>query len=471
MISFVIRRLLTAIFLLVVASILVMVWIGYKTKMDSQGAFASWMPEPIPFEVWKPAMPEQKDAPGFQSFLLDQQTQRQTWRLGGNKEEMHLMGMTNPERMTLPHAQHFYSRTRPTNSSETYAIGAAGKRSPFVALWDLKKHKFVAWLPAGKNEKHYQQRQILWDRHAENVYWFTEGNQLKRASIDFETYETKVETWDTFPHFSFITFGYGEGNFSDDGERLVLAGEAKNKTAIYQRYEVSARKKYPIRLLHNGTSITDWIGVDPGGQFIVYAQENPQRTMQIPFLASANSSAIELLDDLKHSDFVLDNRGDTWFSYGNWQGLFAIRVKDGYRKRVWPTYLKDVGDLNCKEVPCETASGHVSRVSDIPGMLLVSRNIDGGLYFINIDEPGMSAYIGNSYQGKAAVGLSAKQLESVGVNEHGEVTEYLREPRGAASQSGQYVFFTSDYQYYRHRGGYGSDKEERAFLNMIEVKD
>lgn len=465
------KRLFMATLLFVVISFMVLAWISYKAVIYAEGGFTSWMPKPVPFEVWSAAIPDEPDAPKFQGFILDQQTQRKTWRLGGNKAEMHLNGSKNPEKMSLPHAQHFYSRTRPTNRSETYALGAAGKRSPYVALWDLKKHKFVAWLPAGKNEQHYQQRQILWDRHDENVYWFTQGNQLERATIDFKTYETKVETWDTFPHFSYITFGYGEGDFSDNGERLVLAGEAKNKTAIYQRYDVKQRKKYPIRLLNNGTSITDWVSVDPTGQYIVYAQENPQKTMQLPFLPSTENTAVELLDDLKHSDFVLDKNGEPWLSYGNWQGLFAIRIKDGYRKRVWPTLLEDVSHVNCKEVPCETASGHVSRVKNIPGMLLISGNIDGGLYFMNIDEPGMSAYVGNTYQGKAPEALSKNkvELERLGVNEHGEVTEYLREPRGSASQSGRYVFFTSDYQYYRNRGGYDSNPEERAFLNMIEV--
>lgn len=465
------KRIFIATILFVATSFIVLASIAYKTQNQVNSVFPSWMPKPVSYEVWSAAVASEPDAPKFQDFILDQNTQRKTWRLGGSKDEMHLEGTKNPEKMSLPHAQHFYSRTRPTNRTETYALGAAGKRSPYVALWDLKKHQFVAWLPAGQNEQHYQQRQILWDRHDENVYWFTQGNQLQRATIDFTTYATKVETWDTFAQFRYITFGYGEGNFSDDGERLVLAGEAKNNTAIYQRYEVKQRKKHPIRLLHNGKSITDWIGVDPTGQYIVYAQENPQKTKQLPFLPTAGRASVELLDDVKHSDFVLDKQGEPWLSYGNWQGLFAIRVKDGYRKRIWPSLLTDVDQVDCESVTCETASGHVSRVVGIPGMVLISRNIDGGLYYMNIDEPGMSAYAGNSYQGRAPKVLSKNkaELERLGVNEHGEVTEYLREPRGSASQSGKYVFFASDYQYYRNRGGYRPDQEERAFLNVIEV--
>ncbi|CAA6827378.1 MAG: Unknown protein [uncultured Thiotrichaceae bacterium] len=466
------KRLFMAMMFLVVISLMIFIWIGYKTGTQSEGAFTVWMPTPVVFEEWSAATPEKPDAPAFQGFFLDQQTQRKTWRLGGDKSEMYIEGAENPKKMSLPHSQHFYSRTRPTNTTETHALGAVGKRSHYVALWDLKKRQFVAWLPAGKNEQHYQQRHVLWDRNFENIYWFTQGNQLLQATIDFKSYETTIEIWDTFTDFNYITFGYGEGNFSDDGRRLVLAGEAINKTAIYQRYEVKKRKKYPIRLLHNGTSFTDWIGVDPTGEYIVYAQENPQKTLQIPFLASSDRPALELLDDLKHSDFVIDKQGEPWFSYGNWQGLFAIRVKDGYRKRIWPSLVTDVTTLNCKEVLCETASGHVSRVSGIPGMLLISRNIDGGLYFMNIDQPGVSAYAGNSFQGRAPQASSKNniELERLGVNEHGEVTEYLREPRGSSSQSGKYVFFTSDYQYYRNRGGYKPDQAGYAFLNMIEVK-
>jgi hypothetical protein len=91
---------------------------------------------------------------------------------------------------------------------------------------------------------------------------------------------------------------------------------------------------------------------------------------------------------------------------------------------------------------------------------------------MNIDLPGHSVYLGNSRHGRSPAGSSEQQIRQRGVDENGEVTFYKREPRGAVSASGRYVFFTSDYQTYLDSGeGYDPEPEWcRAYLNMIELQ-
>ena len=151
--------------------------------------------------------------PPLAGFKLDPDTGLKVWRLGGSAAEMQQQ-CPHPEGaevITLLHAQHFYSRTSPANRDETHALSSGGQSKPHAALWRLKDKQLVAWVPAADPATHLQQRQLLWDKQAPNVYWFTSGNRLMRASIDFTTYETRTEVWDTFPAFDYVTFGVGEG--------------------------------------------------------------------------------------------------------------------------------------------------------------------------------------------------------------------------------------------------------------------
>lgn len=131
-------------------------------------------------------------APPLAGFKLDPDTGFKVWRLGGSAAEMQQQcpHPDGEEAITLLHAQHFYSRTSPTNRSETHAIGSGGQGKPYAALWRLSDKRLVAWVPTAAPEAHLQQRQLLWDRQADNVYWFTEGKRLMRARIDFKTYQT-----------------------------------------------------------------------------------------------------------------------------------------------------------------------------------------------------------------------------------------------------------------------------------------
>lgn len=404
-------------------------------------------------------------APPFAGFKLDPDTGFKVWRLGGSAAEMHQQcPYPDGEAAITPlHAQHFYSRTSPTNRSETHAIGSGGQGKPYAALWRLADKQLVAWVPSADPAAHIQQRQLLWDKQADNVYWFTEGKRLMRASIDFKTYQTRTEVWDTFPAFAYVTFGFGEGNFSDDGQRLVLAGAAQDGSGIYlQPYEVARKQALPWRKVADHEADFDWGSVDPTGEYVVFAQHAPQEaTLVVPFVEAATAKPRTLLDDVKHSDLVLDAEQQAWWVYGNWRGLFAVRLKDAHAQRIWP----EQGEAS--------ASGHVARIADKPGWVLLSRDQNGGLYQVDMSGKQPTRYVGNSQQGRGPRQANTKQTARPwGVTHEGEVTTYKREARAASSASGRYVFFVSDYHAHaRPNGGYDPEPEPgTAFLNMIELE-
>jgi len=367
------------------------------------------------------------------------------------------------EAITLLHAQHFYSRTAPTNRSETHVISSGGQGKPDAALWRLADKQLVAWIPAADPAAHLQQRHLLWDRQADNVYWFTAGKRLMHASIDFKTYQTRVEVWDTFPDFAYVTLGFGEGNFSDDGKRLVLAGAAQDGSGIYlQPYEVARKHALPWRKVAATEEAFDWGSVDPNGDYIVFAQHAPQEvTLVVPFVEAATAQPRTLLDDVKHGDLVLDDQQQTWWVYGNWRGLFAVRLKDGHSRRIWPVDEE------------ASASGHVARIAGKPGWVLLSRHLNGGLYQVDLSGKQSPRYVGNSQQGRGPHEANNKQAARPwGVTAEGEVTMYKREARAASSASGRYVFFVSDYHAHATaHGGYDPEPEPgTAFLNMIDLE-
>ncbi len=424
----------------------------------------------IPFPDWQEATPAPMPVPDFLHYQTDPDTGNRVWRLGGNGAEMGAV-VNYPdgnEALGILHAQHFYSRVSPVNRDESYILGAGGQNQPYAALWKLASRELVAWVPAATREAHVEQRQLMWDQQQPNVYWYTQGNQLVRATIDFSTYQVQTEVWDQFADYQYITMGYGEGNFSDDGQRIVITGQSATDPYIYFiPYEVQQRYKHPRRQVTSPQQPEfDWAGVDPTGQYIVFNRTSPSRqTIVVPFEEAATAEPRVVYEHMKHSDFVIDRQGEVWIVYGNWQGLFASRLADGYDKRVWPA-----GDHVTAQDKI-SMSGHVARVKAIPGRVLVSRYYDGGLYFMDIDQPGYSVYVGNSRHGRSPKGLSEQQMLQRGVNADGEVTFYKREARGAVSASGRHVFFTSDYQAYLHNEqGYDPEPEWcRAYLNMIEL--
>ena len=434
---------------------------------------SNWKPaKPLATEVKAPAMGKYKVYNTVNS-LGWKDTNNRVWRLGGSPVEMYnaLKDINIPNgEISEAHAQHWYSRTTPTNHDESYVLGAGTRKSGFSALWRLSDKKLVAWVPSVKHEMDQQQRQLLWDKKENNVYWYTQKNDLIKASINFTTYKVKTEVWDTFPNYQFVTFGFGEGGFSDNGQRVVLAGKKEDGLTYFFPYVVTSKRILPSRkLTHTPNEKFDWVSVDPSGQYIVFTDNHGGlKTLVVPFWSAAKSKPVLLYQDTKHSDFVVDASGTSWLVHGDWRGLFASRLADGFNKKVWPDTSMDTD--TSKKI---TVSGHVSRVANKPGVVLVSRNEDGGFYFMNIDKPGKSYYVGNAYQGIGPKEAhDSKSSEKWGVNLHGEVTSYHREPRGSASSSGKYVFFVSDYWEYEptHSIGYQVDSVIiKAYLNVIEV--
>ncbi len=425
----------------------------------------------IPFAQWQDAVPAPMSVPAYQSHQTDSDTGHKVWRLGGNGAEMG-GALDYPDgngALGILHGQHFYSKVSPVNSDETYVLGAGGQNQRFAALWKLDTYELVAWVPAADPEVHVEQRHLMWDRVQPNVYWYAQANKLMRATIDFRDYSVRKEIWEQFPEYEHITLGYGEGNFSDDGQRIVITGKSSSDPYTYfTPYEVGQRIKHPWRQVTSPEQPDfDWAGVDPTGKYILFNRIEPDRqTIVVPFIGAVNAEPKVVYEHTKHSDFVIDNKGEVWIVYGNWQGLHASRLSDGFDKRVWPA------GPNVQAEQYVPMSGHVARVKGIPGLVLVSRHYDGGLYYINIDQPGDSVYLGNSRHGRSPAGSDANgQSAYNGVDENGEVTFYKREPRGAVSASGRHVFFAADYQAYLLSGdGYDPEPEWcKAYLNVIDT--
>ncbi len=445
----------------------------------------------IQYKNWTASYASNIRAPSFLTSTKDPDTAHTVWRLGGSATEMgnKVPHPNGNQRITLTHAQHFYSRTNPTNSNETYALGSAGRGTSYAALWRLSDKQFVAWIPSAHPQSSSQQRQLLWDKNQHNVYWYTDGNRLIRVELNLKTHTVfQSHVWDQFSNYQSISLGLGEGDFSDDGERLVIIAKHKNKSKNKNKnkledytlisYLVKTKTRLATKTIHEvGGRPLNWAGVDPTGQYIVFDfPAQGKGTWVLPF--NLTGKPRRLYKHMKHSDFVVDKQGQSWIVFGNWQGVFATQLSSPLLKRVWPSLVNIPqpenydGSTRISDIS-ESASGHISRISALTGHVLLSRNEDGGLYVINISDPGRIAYVGNTRHGKRPKSDPLTK-EAWGVDSHGAVVnskgkkDYYREPRGSASASGRYIFFVSDYHV--HGKSYASKHEFKAYLNMIETK-
>ena len=466
-----------------------------------QQTFPSWMPEPIISNDFHDASHPVVVAPLFSNgsnSRVDEFIKKKVWRLGGSHKEMdkkvlyrspnEFWTQKSKREVLDRQSQHFYSRTPVANSDQTYAIGSAAMGRPFSALWSLRTKELVAWVPAS-HATTLAQIQILWDKNLNNVYWFLQDNQLYKATIDFSTYKVTVDSSQrAFIDYTDVTFGRGDGNFDDAGNKIVITG-FRNGVQYIIPFMVKEDRVLPARPVPKGF---DSASIDPQGKFIIYDVDNGKKdnngnnieqTLIIPFDHAATAAPRVLYGRVKHGDFVVDSSNVSWYVYGDYRGVFAARLSDSFEKRIWPTYVESP---STKVLTIEkSATGHISRVSKRPGMILVSR-LDDGMYFMNIDEPGYSSYVANAYLGKRPTKIFSdamikqfgprKLYQPWGITNEGEVTNYLREPRANSSATGRYVFFVSDY---RSLGDNENDYNltadgkdpgiKNAHLNLVDV--
>ena len=453
---------------------------------------------PAESDSWKIDAATSMTGPNYLASKIDPDTNLPVYRLGGEPYEMGVTEFTLPsgnggsnEALSEGHGQHFYSRTNPVNKNETFALGKAGGRGGGAALWNLSSKNLVAWVPTGANFSCAScvfQRQLLWDKLQSNVYWYVDHNQLMRAEIDFNTFQVNTTIWKTFDDFDLITFGEGEGDFSDDGKRIVLIGSQTESNESSSGHTIIAYTlgNHEAALENIETRATDteldWAAIDPTGEYVVL-NDADVATYVLPYDLTGQPRL--LYNNTKHSDFVVDSRGESWIVYGNYQGIFASKISEPLLKQVWPVSAVLSVDVESGVNPNyqdnaenTTASGHISRVSGLPGVVLISRNIDGGLYFLNIDNPAGIVYAGNTRHGRRTEGSPNDSIADLkwGVDYYGEIIgTKAREPRGSASSSGKYLFFVSDYFIYgsNYKPNPVSEPDYepsvKAFLNMIEL--
>ncbi|UJS25084.1 hypothetical protein [Thiothrix winogradskyi] len=446
------------------------------------------LPVSVPYANWTPASASSINIPNFLSYNIDLDTGKKVWRLGGSQNEMNtakIYPTGSSDSISALHGQHFYSRISVSNKDETFAIGNTGNNSGYAALWRVSDKKLVAWVPASlyndSDARSYYQKQILWDRNSNNVYWYIKNNQIIKVTINLSDFTTTSAIYDTFNNYDQITFGNGEGNFSDDGSKIVIVGYYNGNINSYIiPYNVNTKNKgTPRYVAGNSGRMMDWAAVDPTGQYIVFdipISNNSAWTWAVSF-NNATGTPWLLYKNVKHSDFVIDKNAEPWIVLGNWKGVVACKLSSSLMKRVWPSYeVNNAGDGNIEfgtspvNSSLTTASGHMSRVKNRSGMVLMSRFMDGGLYYIDIDKPSESIYVGNTRHGKPYQTSYASSIAKWGVDDAGETKgyeSYKREPRGNASPSGRYVFFVSDYHAYGNT--YDMSPPMTAFLNMIEL--
>ena len=441
------------------------------------------LPPAVDYSQWRTTAPVSLRQPAMAAAVTDPGTGYRVWRLGGSEAEMH-RALPYPDgegALTPQHRQHFYSRIVATNKDETHIIGSAGHKGGYAALWRMADKKLVKWVPTGKKNSvdgaldHFAVRGLLWDQHHSHVYWYTDANRLLRASINFANYQVSTEVWDTFPAYDYITIGLGEGEFSDDGSKLVLVGSQRTSAASPETiiaYDVSRKRSVGTRTIppYEDTSL-NWAGVDPTGQYLIFDQPTDLRehggiwTWVVPW-DNINATSRLVYTHKKHSDFVVDKAGIPWLVYGNYQGVFAARLDQTFIKRVWP--VSDTSPANAPgnaayaDHPFENGNGHISRVAGLPGTVLLGFNQHGGFYYVNIDEPGKTRHLGNARNG--------------GVDAHGETVgdgRYLREPRASAANSGRYILFVTDYRYDGSVYDPATDGpyENKSYLNLIDLGD
>lgn len=260
-----------------------LVLINLNAEMPFQ-TYPKYFPAPDKNVNWRASQAKDIQTPKFLSSVNDPDTAYKVWRLGGSSEEMGGI-LEHPDgngSITLTHAQHFYSQTNPTNSTETFAIGSAGRNHNYAALWRLSDKKLVAWVPSPKNENDIAQRQLLWDKKIPNVYWYVDANKLMKVELNFVDSSARSLVWDVFPKYESITFGLGGGDFSDDGSKIVLVGKPRKRKDsndfVILSYLVNTKKIISkMAIKEKEGVILDWAGVDPSGAYIIFNE--PSRAM------------------------------------------------------------------------------------------------------------------------------------------------------------------------------------------------
>ncbi|WP_274476235.1 hypothetical protein, partial [Mangrovimonas aestuarii] len=216
--------------------------------------------------------------------------------------------------------KHNYSTDQPWNSDGSL-IKLAGYPA---AILDGDTYQFIKWAQIPGNGK--------WANTNPNLIYGVSGNQF----IAYNVNTNNNTTLHTFSNYSSVSFGYGEGNQSNDDKYVVLIGQASGVRDLIV-YNI---QNNTIVSTHNvGTSgDLDWATISPLGTYVVvsWRDNGSGSTQGLKIYNRDFSNYRHLYDYTEHSDVAIDANGnEVIVQYGNqpeWNSnnyLAMIRLDNG----------------------------------------------------------------------------------------------------------------------------------------------
>lgn len=311
---------------------------------------------------------------------------------------------------------HLYSSVNPFNANSTFLL--VGRKDGVMQVRDLygkiiqNDLSTSGILPLSD---------AAWSRTDPNIIYFhpVDGNTLRRYNVKTNT----VETLDTFTDYAKVTFGFGEGDISWDGDHLAVVGDDR-WGFIYTISSKTATKRVDLVAAGNGVSLNN-IDVTPGNQF--YVMYNPQAKKGLDLYDPSMNFTRALTDFESHADrsrdldgtdvVVVTNSADTSPMPDCPNGIVKIRGENGVETCLQPLDWSLVVHISCNNVG--------------QGWCIVSTYAGTGTAW----KPYRNEIFKVSFDGSTAVRLAHTRSSNA---------SYDAEPRAAVSGDGKYVVFASD---------------------------
>lgn len=377
--------------------------------------------------------------PAFCTPFADTPTGYTLARLGGTSSEMtSVFPMPAGTNWSSDHAKHWYNMMPAINCNDTMAVSNA--RSGAAAVWDTQTLKHLGWIPAVGSalypESSGSQREVLWDKLNPNKYYFCSQNRIMTGTITRlagppATVSASVQQVYSFTGFDFITFGDTKGDFSRDNKRVALVAKRTGVTnaltmIAFQMDTLTISGTRDIADNYNTPGKTgrweDFDGgmVDPTGQYMCYdSGANGLYSLAWNDVANPSKPWIHVTTAHRHGELVVgpDNVTPYWVRNSNMNGVLKhdISKVDESGTQLWSVAGSD---------------GHMSGIDNWPGKFIFSRYKDGGIYLLDLANPGYSYYLGNSRHFKA--------------DAQGTPNSYGQQPKGSISATGRTILFISD---------------------------
>lgn len=306
--------------------------------------------------------------------------------------------------------RHHYSKDQPWNSDGSL-IKLAGYPA---AILDGETFEFLYWasIPSA----------ATWSNINPNLMYGTSGNRIVR----FDVTTNIRETLHTFSEFSSVSYGYGEGNTSNDDKYIGLIGKnGSNQTLIV--YNIKDNVVVATRSI--GTLDLDWFSISPLGNYAVISYgpdgSNVDQGLKVYDIDLTNYR--HLNNYTTHADIGLDANGDeVYIAFGdpttrsNGYYLKMVRLSDG---QVTPFFYHSPGH--------GVWGGHIStRNTDRPGWAYISE--------------GCCQTVG--YKEMFAIKLDGSDMiERFGIHHSNENTGYGHEAHGVPNRDGSKMMFASNW--------------------------